>query len=129
MWLAQQSKRPPATADTDLGLTSIAGEEAGVVTRGEVRKLPVFGPGGYVWLPGDGDTVLVIKGGPGGEEQCVAAAKQAEAPAGMKPGEAYIHAGRSSIWLHSDGQIELSGNVNVRGVLRINGIPCAYCQG
>jgi len=127
MWLAEQSKRPPVTADTDLGLTSIAGEKAGVVTRGEMRKLPVFGPGGYVWLPGDGDTVLVIKGGPGGEEQCVAGTKQAEAPDGMKPGEVYLHAGDSSIWLHSDGRIDLSGNVNVKGVLRINGIPCAYC--
>ncbi len=125
MWLAKQSKRPQATADTDLGLTSIAGERAGVVTRGEVRELPVFGPGGYVWLPDDGSTVLVIKGGPGGEEQCAAGMKQASAPAGMQPGEVYLHAGKSSVWLHSDGTIDLTGKVNVRGSLWINGTSCS----
>lgn len=36
----------------------------GVVTRGEVRQLPIYGPGGYVWLPESGASVLVIKGGP-----------------------------------------------------------------
>lgn len=128
MWLAKQSKRPQVTADTDLGLTSIAGERAGVVTRGEVRELPVFGPGGYVWLPDDGNTVLVIKGGPGGEEQCAAGMKQASAPEGMRPGEVYLHAGKSSVWLHSDGTIELRGDVRVKGSLQINGIACNYNQ-
>ena len=36
--------------------------------------------------------VLVIKGGPGGEEQCVTAARQS-APAGMQPGEVYLYGG------------------------------------
>ena len=69
MWLSRQMKAPAPTADADLGMTTIAGDSVGVVTRGEVRALPVYGPGGYVWMPESGAAVLVIKGGPGGEEQ------------------------------------------------------------
>ena len=72
MWLARQMRSAPPTADADMGVTTIAGDRVGVLTRGEVRELPVYGPGGYVWLPENGAEVLVIKGGPGGEEQCVA---------------------------------------------------------
>ena len=67
MWLSRQIKPAPPTADADLGMTTIAGDSVGVVTRGEVRALPVYGPGGYVWMPESGSAVLVIKGGPGGE--------------------------------------------------------------
>lgn len=65
MWLSRQMKAPAPTADADLGMTTIAGDSVGVVTRGEVRALPVYGPGGYVWMPESGAAVLVIKGGPG----------------------------------------------------------------
>ena len=71
MWLSSRMRPVPATADADLGVTTIAGGEVGVLTRGEVRAVPVYGPGGYVWMPESGAAVLVVKGGPGGEEQCV----------------------------------------------------------
>ena len=71
MWLAQSMKQAVPTADADQGISTIVGDQMGVVTRGEVRQLPIYGPGGYVWLPESGASVLVIKGGPGGEEQCV----------------------------------------------------------
>ena len=71
MWLAQSMKQVAPTADADQGISTIVGDQMGVVTRGEVRQLPIYGPGGYVWLPESGASVLVIKGGPGGEEQCV----------------------------------------------------------
>lgn len=80
MWLSKKMKPVVPTADADLGTTTIAGGSVGVLTRGEVRSLPVYGPGGYVWLPDSGAAVLVIKGGPGGEEQCVAGVRQIEAP-------------------------------------------------
>ena len=35
MWLSRQMKAAIPTADADLGVTTIAGEQAGVVTRGE----------------------------------------------------------------------------------------------
>ena len=71
MWLARQMRSAPPTADADMGVTTIAGDRVGVLTRGEVRELPVYGPGGYVWLPENGAEVLVIKGGPGGEDGVV----------------------------------------------------------
>ena len=54
MWLSSRTKPAAPTADADLGVTTIAGNSVGVVTRGEVRALPVYGPGGYVWLPEKG---------------------------------------------------------------------------
>ena len=80
MWLSRQMKPEVQTVDADLGVTTIAGDSVGVVTRGEVRALPVYGPGGYVWLPENGATVLVVKGGPGGQEQCVAGARAEAVP-------------------------------------------------
>ena len=98
MWISRQMKTVPPTADADLGITTIAGGSAGVVTRGEVRSLPVYGPGGYIWMPESGGTVLVIKGGPGGEEQCVAGTRQQVAPEGMQPGEVCIQSPGGSIF-------------------------------
>ena len=91
MWLSKQMRSAPPTSDADLGVTTIAGERVGVVTRGEVRSLSVYGPGGYVWLPENGNGVLVIKGGPGGEEQSVVGMLQKGAPEGMLPGEVYLY--------------------------------------
>lgn len=129
MWLSRQMRPAPPTADADMGVTTIAGDGAGVVTRGEVRALPVYGPGGYVWLPEPGATVLVIKGGPGGEEQCVAGGRQGAAPQGMRPGEVFIAApGGAAVYLRRDGTVELRGQVNIQGRLSVNGVvykPCA----
>ena len=125
MWLSKQIKPATATVDADLGMTTIAGDQVGVLTRGEVRALPVYGPGGYIWLPQNGAAVLVVKGGPGGEEQCVAGMKQADIPAGMQAGDVYLHAGKASVWLHSGGRIDLKGTVvSVEGELFINGHGC-----
>ena len=121
MWLSKQIRPAMPTADADLGTTSIAGTEAGVLTRGEVRNLPVYGPGGYAWMPENGTAVLVIKGGPGGEEQCVAAARQS-APEGMQPGEVFLFgAGGNSIYLRRNGSIELQGTVSIQGGLDVHG--------
>ena len=127
MWLSKQMKPEVPTADADLGTTTIAGGNAGVVTRGEVRALPVYGPGGYAWLPDSGTTVLVIKGGPGGEEQCVAGAKQ-RAPQGMEPGEVYLYGpGGGAVYLRKDGTVELRGTVSIQGQLVVNGEPYKPC--
>ena len=130
MWLSEQTKRLPNPVDAELGVTSIAGEDAGVLTRGEIRSLPICGPGGYCWLPASGDTVLVIKGGTGGEEQCIAGARQRTAPTGMRPGEVYLYsAAGNSVYLKYDGSVELcgtirlSGPVSIEGELTINGVP------
>ena len=138
MWLSKQMKPEIPTADADLGMTTIAGNSAGVVTRGEVRSLPVYGPGGYVWLPESGETVLVIKGGPGGEEQCVVGTRQGAGPEDMQPGEICIcgpQGGR--VYLRSDGTVEvlsegtleLKGEtVSLEGFFLINGEPYKPCE-
>lgn len=129
MWLSKQIKLASPTADADLGVTTIAGERTGVITRGEIRDLPVYGPGGYIWLPESGAAVLVIKGGPGGEEQCVAGARQSTAPKGMQPGEVYLHGPNdNAVYLKKDGTVELQGTVSIRGNLVINGETYKPCR-
>ena len=133
MWLAQSMKQTVPTADADQGISTIVGDQMGVMTRGEVRQLPIYGPGGYVWLPESGASVLVIKGGPGGEEQCVCGGKQAAAPKEMQPGEVYIYGPKgSSVYLQKDGTVELSGRISITGQLHINGQlykPCTCGEG
>lgn len=138
MWLSRQMKPEIPTADADLGMTTIAGGSAGVVTRGEVRSLPVYGPGGYIWLPESGETVLVIKGGPGGEEQCVAGARQGQEPEGMQPGEVYLYGPQGgTVYLRADGSVEVQSKgtvtlkgetVSIEGLLLINGKPYKPCE-
>ena len=128
MWLSRQMKQVQTAAEADLGVTTIAGGSVGVLTRGEVRSLPVYGPGGYVWLPENGSAVLVIKGGPGGEEQCVAGMQQRRAPEGMRPGEVYVYGpDGNAVYLKQDGTVELQGKVNIVGSLTVNGVPYRPC--
>lgn len=132
MWISRQMKKSVPTADADLGMTTISGERTGVLTRGEVRALPVYGPGGYIWMPENGDMVLVMKGGPGGEEQCVAGMRQSAAPAGMKPGEVCLQGKSCSVYLDRDGAVRLQGRIEIDGELWINGErykPCTCGDG
>ena len=133
MWLSRNMKQRLLTSDADQGVSTIVGDQMGVVTRGEVRQLPIYGPGGYVWLPESGGTVLVIKGGPGGEEQCVCGGRHAAAPDGMQPGEVYLYGpGGNSVYLKKDGSVELKGAVEITGSLTVNGQaykPCTCGEG
>ena len=129
MWLSSRMRPAPATADADLGVTTIAGGEGGVLTRGEVRAVPVYGPGGYVWMPESGAAVLVVKGGPGGEERCVCGAQQSAPPEEMRPGEVLVRGpGGNSVYLRRDGTVVLRGEVRVEGSLWINGSPYIPCE-
>ena len=122
MWLSKKTRPAVPTTDADLGVTTIAGDGAGVLTRGEVRSLPVCGPGGYAWMPAGGQAVLVIKGGPGGQEQCVAGAVQ-QAPEDLAPGEvAVCGPDGTEIRLRNGGTVEIRGSiVKIWGSLMING--------
>lgn len=130
MWLSKQTKPVTLTTDADLGLTTITGNQVGVVTRGEVRNLPVYGPGGYMWMPENGAEVLVIKGGPGGEEHCVAGTRQKDVPSGMLPGEIYLQGPNgNSVYLRRNGNLELyGGTVSIYGNVMINGQPYRPCS-
>ena len=136
MWLSRQIKPAPATSDADLGITTISGQKVGVVTRGEVRDLPVYSPGGYLWTPANGTAVLVVKGGPGGEEQCVAGARPLEEVPDIEPGEVYLYGpGENTVYLKKDGSVEsrgsrvsVTGELSVDGQLTVNGRPYAPCD-
>ena len=97
MWLSkaltlQRAAEQEGTA-ADMGVTTIGGGSASVMTRGEQRDLEVFAPGGLIWQPRAGDTVLVVKGGVGCQERCVVAAETSAAtPVDMKPGELFLYA-------------------------------------
>ena len=127
MWLSKKLSLQRAAeqegAAADMGVTTIGGGSASVVTRGEQRDLAVFAPGGLVWQPKCGDTVLVIKGGVGCQESCVAAADTgANAPKDMAPGELYLYSdGGASVYLRSDGSIEIKGPVKVEGDVALTG--------
>ena len=121
MWLGKQGRLRRESGGAELGVTSIPGTETAVLAGGESRALPVYGPGGYCWIPEAGESVLVIQGGPGGEEQCVAGAAQREAPEGLGPGELCLRSGTAAVILRKDGSILLRGTVQVEGELRLNG--------
>ena len=133
MWLSKKlaanQRLAQEGAAADIGVTTISGGAAAVMTRGEQRDLAVFSPGGVLWQPRMGDTVLVIRGGAGLQENCVAAAEpNADPPEGMVPGELYLYSsGGASIYLKGDGSIavtgpvEIAGNLSVTGAVRLTG--------
>ena len=45
MWLARQMRSAPPTADADMGVTTIAGDRVGVLTRGECQFVFLDTPG------------------------------------------------------------------------------------
>ena len=59
MWISEQGRRRTEPDGTALvGRGTLPGDPAGVYLAGERRELPVFGPGGYVWRPEEGEQVL-----------------------------------------------------------------------
>lgn len=127
MWISKAVSLSRAAeregASTDMGVTTIGGGSASVMTRGEQRELEVFAPGGIVWQPTAGDTVLVLKGGVGCQERCVVAADTSAAtPVDMVPGELFLFSsGDASIYLRADGGIEVKGRVSLEGELEVQG--------
>lgn len=127
MWLSktlslrQRAEREGAAAD--MGVTTIGGGSASVMTRGEQRDLEIFAPGGMVWQPKAGDTVLVVQGGTGGQEQCVVAASTAaSAPKEMAAGELFLYScGEASIYLRKDGSIAVKGGGDAEGDWEMKG--------
>ena len=121
MWIGERlaqaaQQNYEESAGAEMGVTTIGGDSAAVMTQWEERNLPIYGPGGLLWLPKAGDTVLVIKGGSGRSEGCVAAAAPMRSAAGMSPGEICLFSDGASIVLHNNGRIDLNGQVYINGV-------------
>ena len=112
MWTARQRENARERRESaELGVVTIGGNPAAVETCGEVRDLPVYGPGGYAWTPKRGDKVLVIKSGTGDGELCVAGTE-------LKPGEddeLTLTKGEAALVLREDGRIDLWGQLYVNG--------------
>ena len=70
-------RRSGASALT--GPVTVPGTMAGAYVEGERREMSVFAPGGYHWVPGLGDEVLVLKAGEQGERPCVVGCVMGEA--------------------------------------------------
>ena len=104
MWISEQGRRRAEPDGTALvGRVTLPGDPAGVYLAGERRELPVFGPGGYVWRPEEGEQVLVLKTGQAcGQDWNLAA------------GEVLIYSGSASIRIGGGG-IRLTGDVLVNG--------------
>lgn len=150
MWMGERLNRRDESQITaaDMGRTTISGETVAVESRGELRELEVWRPGGYLWRPRQGDEVLVIRGGTAGEERCVVAMAAEDAPEEIEAGEVCLYsAGGARALLRNDGtvllksgdgllrlkggqaelhaaSIKLMGSVAVEGSLSINGVGC-----
>ena len=88
MWLSQKL-RAARTADetaADLGVTTIGG-----------------------------DRVVVLKGGPGGEEVFVLGTHREQGTAALEDGEVYLFSEGASICLRNNGTIELTGQLLING--------------
>ncbi len=116
------------SAEAEVGMTTIGGGQAAVVTRGEDRALPVYGPGGVVWSPRVGDAVLVIKGGCGREERCIAGTLMQWKGDELEPGEVGLYNGDASVILRNSGTVEIRGTVDIQGDLSVNGVPYMPCM-
>ena len=102
MWIGERlaqaaQQNYEESAGAEMGVTTIGGDSAAVMTQA-------------------GDTVLVIKGGSGRSEGCVAAAAPMRSAAGMSPGEICLFSDGASIVLHNNGRIDLNGQVYINGV-------------
>lgn len=125
MWLTEKiNEQLRRQTDPALrGTVTVGGSSAAVWSRGEEREIPVAAPGGYLWHPRRGESVLVLKGGEDGAERYIAGAMAQEAEA-LEEGEVCIcSAGGAKLYLRNDGSFELFGALYVNGELYINGEP------
>ena len=120
MWISQRiAKRRDGTKDpADIAEVTIGGAAAAAYSDCESRNLGLVSPGGFFWRPSAGQKVLVFSCG---GERVVAGALQEGTPSGMENGEIYLQSGGASIWLKNDGQIVISGDVDIDGTLSVGG--------
>ena len=119
MWLSKQNTDTNQEMTASIGNVTISGDDIGVYTDMEHRGVTTFSPGGYFWRPRVGQNMLVIKCDEG---NCISGTEMKNIPASMAVGEVYIKSeSGASIWLKNNGDIAISGNVNIEGSLSVNG--------
>lgn len=118
MWIAKkvmQSTQIPLTAEQ--GTVTIGGETAGVLAGSETRGITLVQPGGFAWRPKSGDGVLVLKNGDGTAYLLGAIGVSPELDSEMGDGDVCLFSDGASICLHTDGKIDICGEVYINGVL------------
>lgn len=120
MWISKKMSEAAREDEpaVSLGEITIGGGSAGAVTSSEKRDMAIVSPGGFVWKPKSGQSVLVLKTGEG--ERVIAGAVQGT-NAGLKTGEVKISSNGASITLKNDGSILVSGNLSVSGNFSVEG--------
>lgn len=107
------------------GPVTLPGDPAAVWLEGECRGVRIYAPGGYHWMPREGEEVLVLKAGQAGESPC-GLGTAVSTGRDLRPGEVRIEGGGASVTLRENGQICLSGEVYVNGVYldpeKMNGV-------
>lgn len=117
MFLSGQ-KRPEAPESPALtGPVTVPGDPAGAWLEGERRAAAVYAPGGYHWLPEEGQEVLVLKAGVCGEKRCALGVPQGAQALSLSPGEVAVTAGKAVLRLKPDGTVELTGRLVVNGTV------------
>lgn len=115
MYLSEKFKA--AEQETTLGqldTVSLGGSMPTVSESNEQYGAKLFGPGGMCWTPKRGQSVLVIKAGALGEENCMIGA-ETEAAADLEPGELRLFAQGCALELKNDGSVHITGNVYING--------------
>lgn len=121
MWLSKMVAEGGREKEngTKLGEVTIGGEGAAVLTDCEARDVLVASPGGYYWLPGVGENVVVLRCESG--ERIIQAATAAGCDVALACGEIYIKSKAASLFLRNDGSIEIYGKVDISGAVNIGG--------
>lgn len=127
MWLskcavtgANQSELP------EIGTVTISGSPLGILCDSETRNVALTYPGGFRWHPKAGSDVLVLKCA-GGEQIALAQLPDDDTPE-LEPGELIIKSDSGSfIKLDNNGAISISGSINLKGPVTLNGIPLVSC--
>ena len=91
MWLAQSMKQAVPTADADQGVSTIVGDQMGVVTRGEVRQLPIYG------CRRAGPPCWSLRAAPAGKNSASAAVSRQRSQRGCSPGRSIFTAQRAAM--------------------------------
>lgn len=117
MWLSRQMSVKPITVESAaIGTISVAGTTPAVITDTEHRNLRLICPGGYGWVPSDGQRVLMQLGTPN-----VVLGQSDSPPVDLEPGEVCLYAGGCAIVLRNNGEIHLNGRIFCNGVEVANG--------
>lgn len=97
MWLAQSMKQAVPTADADQGISTIVGDQMGVVTRGEVRQLPIYGPGVMCGCRRAGLPCWSLRAAPAERSSASAAVSRRRSQRGCSPGRSIFTAQRAAM--------------------------------